>query len=281
MKHKPFLAVLLAASLAGLTGLFIKHMSIPATSIAWVRTAVPTVLLGSIFLAQRRKIFREKVGPMLVASVLNVGRMYFFFVAFINTSIANATVMLFTWPVFVTILSALFLGERIRPKQVALLVVAMGGIVLIYAQDISFSGADFVGMSAALAAALFYSITVIIFKSAGNSYGRFETIFYQNLVGSLFFLPFFLTSSIVPTQLDWILTISHALFLGTLAFSFFFYGLQHMRASRTSTIAYVEIVVALSTGVLIMGEEPSPQMLFGGALILLSTFLLSRLGTDS
>lgn len=276
MNRRAYFAVLTAAGLAGLSGLFIKHMSIPPTSIAWIRTAVPTLLLGSIFLFQRRKVFRSGTKYMLLASLLNVGRMYCFFYAFVHTTIGNATVILFTWPVFVTIFSAVFLKEKISKRQAGLLVMAMAGIAIIYAQDLSFSGEDFRGMTGALGAAFFYSITVVIFKSNGQNYGRFEMIFFQNLLGAFLFLPFILINAPVPTSLDWTLTISHALFLGTFAFSLFFYGLKRMKASRTSMIAYFEIVVALITAVFIMDETLSTNMLVGGAFIVGATYLLRR-----
>jgi len=276
MNRKAYFAVLLAASLAGLSGLFIKHMSIGPTSMAWIRTTLPTLFMGSIFLVQRRNIFRRGYKKLLLASVLNVGRMFFFFYAFVHTTIGNATLILFTWPAFVVVMSALFLKEKINGKQVMLLAMAMIGIAIVYAQDLTFSGSDFLGMSAALAAALFYSITVIIFKSDADNFEPGEMIFFQNVVGSLVFFPFFIINHPLPTSLDWAIASGHALFLGTFAFFLFFYGLKRMNASRAAMIAYVEIVVALTVGVLVMHEPLTLHMIVGGMIIVLSTYLLRR-----
>ncbi len=276
MNRRAYIAVLGAACLAGLSGLFVKHMMIQPAAMAWIRTAVPTLVLGSVFLIQRRTIFRKGMSKLLFASLLNVGRMFFFFYAFVHTTIGNATLILFTWPAFVVIMSAIFLKEKINARQTVLLILAMVGIAIVYAQDLSFSGQDFRGMSAALGAAFFYSATVIIFKTASKDYQPLELIFFQNVIGSIVFLPFFILLRPLPTGLDWTLATSHALLLGTFAFFLFFYGLKRMDASRAAMIAYVEIVVALLAGVLMMHEPFTLNMMIGGAIIVLSTFLLRR-----
>ena len=166
---KPYLAVLAAAALAGSSGVFVKYMEMPATSMAFIRTAVPVLILGVVMAIKGIALFRGNYRPMLWASFLNMLRMYLFFVAFIYGSIANVVLILFTWPIFVTILSAIFLKEIVSRKTWSLLAVAFTGIIIVFSnQELNFSNKDFIGMAAALGTAAVYAMTVVIFKKASS-----------------------------------------------------------------------------------------------------------------
>ena len=274
---KPFLAVIAAASLAGSSGVFVKYMEMPATSMASIRTLVPVLILGAVMALKGITIFRGNYRPLLWASFLNMLRMYLFFVAFIYASIANVVLILFTWPIFVTILSAIFLKEIISRRTWILLGLAFLGILIVFSdQEINFSNKDFLGMAAALGTAAVYAMTVVIFKQASGSYSRTELIFYQNLIGALVFLPFLLTHRPWPTQLDIILSSSHALLLGMLGFGFFFYGLKRLPASQASLLAYFEIVVATCFSIFWFKDPLTWNMLLGGGIIMGTTLSLSR-----
>ena len=277
LERKAFLAVVLGAIMAGSSGVFIKHMNIPASSIAFIRTAIPSLLLGSLMLIRGIRFFRGNYQIMLGASVLNALRLYFFFTAYIYTSIGNAVIISFTWPIFATIFSVLFLKENVSTRSISLLSLAFVGIVFVYAdKPISFGNSDFIGMSAALCMATVHALAVIIFKKESQNYSRTEIIFYQNLVGAFAFLPFILINEPIPTQTDLIIASAHAILLGIFAFNFFFFGLKYLPASTTSMIAYIEIVSALLFGVFWMKESLSWNMLVGGGIILMTTALLRR-----
>ncbi len=277
MNQRAFFAVVIGALIAGLSGLFIKQMSIPATSLAFIRTMLPSLLLGIWMWRQGLKFFRGRYDRMLLASTLNALRMYLFFVAYIYTSISNAVIMLFTWPIFVNVFSFFWLKERIGPRQLVLLVTAFSGIVLIYAnQGFSTESNDFVGMTAALGAAFFYAISYIIYKAEIENYTRNEVIFYQNLVGGFVFLPFFLFVNPMPSLHDWGISIGYTIMMGIVIFNFFFYGLRFLKASQASSIAFLEIVSAIATGVIFFDDVITANMIVGTVLILGSISLLRK-----
>ncbi len=277
MENRAFLAVLIGASIAGLSGLLIKQMSIPATSIAFIRTALPSICIGIWMALSGIRLFRGNYHKMLLASCLNAARMYLFLLAYIYTSISNAVIILFTWPIFVNLMSSIWLNEHITKKQIFLLLMAFLGIVTIYSdQDLSFADRDFVGMTAGLGSALLYSISYIIYKTEIHNYTRNEVIFYQNLVGGFIFLPFFVLNRPFPGMIDWGYATTYALVMGVLIFNFFFYGLKYLNASKASVIGYFEIVSAVLSGVLVMHEEISYHIVLGGSMILVSLSMLRR-----
>ena len=49
---------------------------------------------------------------MLIASSINAARMFLYFIGFTYASIANAVIVLYTWPIFATLLGLMFLKEK-------------------------------------------------------------------------------------------------------------------------------------------------------------------------
>lgn len=274
MARKAFLSVLIGSIIAGLTGLFIKNISVPASSIAFVRTALPTCLLALWMITRRIAFFRGNYKRMLLASVLNAIRMYLFLVAYVYTTITQAVIMLFTWPIFVNIISSIWLKEKIGSRQIFILVLAFLGIVVIYSeQPFSLDNHDFIGMSAGIASALFYAISYIIYKTEIQNYHRNEVIFYQNIIGAFVFLPFILINSPIPDTQDIVLMLGYSFLMGIVIFNFFFFGLKYLKASQASLINYVEILGAVSIGVIFMDDKITPNILLGGLFIIFSISL--------
>jgi drug/metabolite transporter (DMT)-like permease len=278
MAKKAFLSVVMGSMIAGLTGLFVKNISVPATSIAFVRTGLPTIILAIWMISRNIHFFRGNYPRMLVASILNAIRMYLFLVAFIYTSITQAVIMLFTWPIFVNILSSVWLKEQIHLRQILILLLSFSGIIVIYSeQPFSLDNKDFIGMSAGIVSALFYATSFIIYKTEIDNYHRNEVIFYQNFIGTLVFLPFFIFNRPFPGVGDLTLMGSYAILMGIVIFNFFFYGLKYLKASQVSLIAYIEILSAVTVGILFMDDRVSAQLIVGGLFIITSISLLRYL----
>jgi drug/metabolite transporter (DMT)-like permease len=237
---------------------------------------VPTAILWVFFKLKNRKIFRSIDKMMIFASSLNAVRMFFYFVGYTFTSIGNAVIILYSWPVFATIFSVLYLKEKISKRTAGLLGVAFLGIILIYStSEISFASNDFIGMSAMLLSAAVYASTVVIFKKESHKYTQFETVFYQNVIGAFIFLPF-LFVNVFPTigQLS-ILTI-YAILIGLVGFSLFYSALKKIKASTASFLTYNEVLSALVFGVIILGETFTWNMIVGGTLIIGASVLLKK-----
>ena|GEM_PF-4714034 len=77
----PYREVIFASVIFGMTGIFVKYLDLPATSVAFFRLAVPTILVG-IRMFYNQKVFWRKgdVKTLLILSVLNALRMYLYFV---------------------------------------------------------------------------------------------------------------------------------------------------------------------------------------------------------
>ncbi len=275
MKRYAFYLVVFAALLSGTGGLFVKFMEVPPSSMAWLRMTAPTILIGLYLLYRGKSLIRKGYKMMVAASFINSARMLFFFMAYMYTSIANAVIVLYTWPIFAVILSSIFLKEHISKKQIGLLLLSFTGILVVYAgHEFSFNNDDFKGLTSGVICAFLYACTVVIFKSGSTAFDPAETIFFQNFSGAFIFLPFFITNDPAPRLLDWALGTGQGVIIGIIMFGSFFYGLRHIKASTASMIAYIEVISAMILGYLILGEILTINMTIGAALIVLSTLLL-------
>lgn len=273
-KH-PSLLVLLAASVWATSGLFIRYAALPPASMAFFRMAVPTLLIGGYYLVRRHRISTLSIRVRLVASGINALRMLLYLVAFANTTIANAVVMLYTWPVFASFFGVVLLKERVDLAQKLLLLLAFSGIPLLYlGTELTFADRDAVGMTAMLASAILHALTLILLKQAKPGNDRFESTFFQNLLGSIAFLPaLWLQGSLSASPAQLLAAFGYGSIIGVGGFTLFFVALHRLPAAVASNLTYFEVVMGVFLGWAVLGEPVTWNTLTGGALIALSIIL--------
>ena len=274
---KALYAIVLCALIAGNNGLLIKYMNTLSTgAIAFFRTMVPILILSPVLFSRANPIFRGNYKKMLLASTINVLRLYCYLMAFIYTSIGNAIVLVYSWPIFVFLIETRYYKKPLAKKQVLLLLLAFFGMAITYAnKSFSFENNDVIGMIAAIFCAIGYAITVVMFKSESENYSQEQTIVFQNLVSSVFFLPFiFFLPKVEWGQIG--VGVFYGFLIGIVVFKLFFYGLKHLEASTASSLMYIEVISAIALGYFVLNETLSLNTLIGGVLILLSSYLITR-----
>ena len=166
MTKKAIYAVILAACIAGFNGVLIKAMpSLTTGTIGWFRVGVPVLFLLPSLLYNREIRIKGDRKMLLLATVINAIRLYFYLVAFMYTSIGNAVVLFYVYPLFVTLIETLVYKSPISKIQVYLMILAFMGIGITYLnKPFSFESNDFIGMMASLLSAVGYASFVCIFK---------------------------------------------------------------------------------------------------------------------
>jgi len=133
MKKRAFFYIIAAGVLWGTSGIFVNYL-VPKGYHSLQLTAVRGVvslLFFAIYSAIRdRRAF--KVSPKELLFFLGVGLSQFgtaafYFMSMTATSISTAVVLMYTAPIYVTVFSALFLGEKFsKPKILALCMMIVG-----------------------------------------------------------------------------------------------------------------------------------------------------------
>lgn len=277
MKLNPYLKVILAILIMGSSGMFVKLLHLTPITLSFFRMAIPSVLLFFYFTFQGINLFRYPVGLMMMGSILNAARIFLFITSYTYTNISNAVIILYTWPVFATVFSMIFLGEKVPLRNKFLLLLPITGIMLMFInQPFSTQNDDFIGMSAMLLSALLYAVTIIVFKKESHKYSGFETVFFQNLAGGFIFLPFFIQGNLSFSWEQLLMVLFFTVLIGIGAFGLFFSALKKIKASTVSFMTYLEVLIATLYGVLVFDEKLSWNIIIGGSLIIISTLLLKK-----
>lgn len=275
-KLNPYIKVILAALLWSTSGIFVRLLKFTPGVFSFFRMAVPAVTLFALLIIKQKSIIKGHIGLLLFGSLLNAIRLFLYYVSYAYTSLGNAVVILYTWPVFMTILSLIFLKEKINARNFILLFTAFLGIVVVFInKKFSFQDNDFIGMSAMLLSSIIYSFSLLIFKKKTTEYSEIEITFYQNIVGAVICIPFiFMLPEINFIQFS--LISLQGFLVGVLAFFFFFSALKELTSAKASLLSYIEVLSTICISVLVFHEPFTWNLLAGGTLILASVIFLKR-----
>ncbi|HUQ85724.1 MAG TPA: DMT family transporter [Candidatus Limnocylindrales bacterium] len=278
MKFNPYLEVIIAAAIFGTAGIFVKIIDLPATTITFFRVAAPTFILFMYFGLKRQNIFKTATKMVIFISLLNALRMYLWLFAYLHTSVGNAVIILYTWPVFTVLLGPLIIKEKLTKQKLALALIAFIGIVIIFSnKEVSFGNKDFIGMLAMLVSASLSAVTTLLFKPQSKHYTKQQLVFFQNVAGAIIFLPFLFINQPYPTLSQASLASIYSALIGLVAFLLWFSALKKIKASTLAIISYTEVVSAIILGALILKEGITPNMVIGGAIILTVSYFARKI----
>jgi drug/metabolite transporter (DMT)-like permease len=278
MSFNPYFEVILAAIIFGTAGIFVKIIDLPATTITFFRVAAPTVILFIYFILKHKNIFKAATKMVIFISLLNALRMYLWLFAYLHTSVGNAVIILYTWPVFTVLFGPLIIKEKLTRQKLFLTLIAFIGIIIIFSnKEISFENKDFIGMLAMLVSAMLSAITTLLFKPESKRFSKQQLVFFQNVAGAVIFLPFLFINRPLPTMPQAALSTLYSALIGLLAFLLWFSALKKIKASTLAIISYTEVVSAIILGALILGEGITLNMVVGGGIILIVSYFARRL----
>lgn len=273
----PYLALIIGMLIGSSAGVWIKYLALPATTIAFFRLAAPLLVTFVYLKFKQVKLFTGNYKIMLLASLFNAIRLFFYFVAFLYTSITNAIIILFTWPIFAALFGVIFLKEKITRRQIMLFAMAFSGIIFMnIGQEFSTSNSDMVGMGAMLISAIVLAMANVSYKRAISGYSNMETIFYQNFLGAFLFFPFIFINSPVPTMTQTGVGIFYALLIGIGAFFFMFTAMRKLKMLHYSLFKYIEVIFNIMFGVIFFSDAITLQILIGGGLIIAAGIMLRK-----
>ena len=192
------------------------------------------------------------------------------FTGFSLVSLPEATSLLFTVPIFATILSVMFLSERVGIKRWAAIFLGFAGILVITRPDISLN----LGHLLLLSAAILWSISIVIAKKLTEKDTIISITFWQAmgcvplaLVASLF-----VWETPTLTQLLYLLGIAG---LGTLGHALVYASLKLGKVSFLLPLDYIRIIWSTLLGFLLFGSLPTLYLYAGTFLIISATAFIS------
>lgn len=199
---------------------------------------------------------------------------YFFGVDKIDISLA--TIIFYTYPVFVVIASWIFLKHSPSGRVIACLCAAVVGAGLTAGQVQSGSIA---GVLLMLGAALWYTGYIVISSRIVHIVGAMTSLTYVMVGAAVAHISiFFITRPALPDDSTGWWAILAAAFIGTVvAMGFFFAGVARIGPGEAAVLSTIEPVVSIGVGVLALGEQLTRVRTIGAVLVLLSVAALAQL----
>ena len=280
-------AVLIGATLLGSMGAWgravYRFEGDPMLVVTW-RALIGVVVLAGILALSRPTLLRvpwSAIPFFLVYGFFGVTLNFWsYFSAVKHTTLAVAITLLYTYPIFVTLFSALWLGEPLnRVKLAAAALTVLGAALVAQIHQAEFLRLNLRGILFGLLTGLSMAVYSILGKRAVVRYAPWTVVLYAFAGGALFLVlgsgPGLLAARDYPT-VAWIWIVGLALIPSLGGYALFTLGLRDLPASQVSVIATWEVVTAGLLGWLLYGERLTPIQLLGAALVCVGILWIQR-----
>lgn len=227
-----------------------KKTSTPTTAKLSASTLLPAILAGVFF--------------ALDLSVYNLSVIY--------TTLAEATLLTNMVPFFVAPISIVFFKEKISPRFLFPVALAIGGLMLLLGSSGN-GGHHFSGDLLALLSALFYSLFFISIKRARNNYPAAKTMLVVCLVGGITLLLLALArheTAIPTTAFGWTIVVLIAFFGQILGQTLLAYAMKFIPLNLSALFLLLSPVFAALFAIIMFQEWLSPSQIGGISIILIA-----------
>lgn len=258
-RPRAILYLVVTAILWSLGGLLIKSVNSNPLAIAGVRSGISAILI--IILNGRPKLNWSfaQIGAALAYSATVI----LFVIANKNTTAANAILLQYTAPVYVVVLSAWLLKEKIRLLDVVTVFFAMGGMVLFFVDSISAKG--MIGnIIAALSGVAFALFTIFMRMQKEGS--PVESVLIGNVISAVIGVPFLFSS--MPDTKGWFCLVLLGLVQLGLPYILYSKAIKHVTAVEASVIPILEPVLNPVWVFMLLGEKPGALAIIGGVIVI-------------
>lgn len=268
-EKKGALLVFLAAVLYSIGGLCIKLIPWSAMSINGGRNIVAVLVVGGYLLIARHKPKWNR--GVVLGAICVSGTNILFTIANKLTTAANAIVLQFTAPIFVLLLSVLFLHKKPSKLDMAVCAAVLTGVICFFLE--SLGAGDALGNVVALGSGLSYA-GVFMLNDMPNA-DPISSVFWGDIFSAVVGLPFLLCErdfSLVPM----ISLIVLGAFQVGLAYILMCQGLKTTPAVTASLLSGIEPVLNPVLVALFYHESVGP-LAFLGAVIVVGSIVIYNL----
>lgn len=274
-----YLKLILGVSISGTLGVFVKNIPMDNGEIMAIRTFIGGMFLLGIYLLSNRDFSWDKLKSNLPKLILS-GSLFgisglLLFMSYDAIGVGLSSIIYSLNPVFIFIISIIFLKEKFKPKKALGLFIAVLGLLLVNGLgtgDVLFNRNLIYGLLAAIT----YSLMAIINKKIKGLDSMLITI-VQLFSASLVVLAYLVYTNKITYTLPsgkgllFLLIIS---FIHTgYAMKLYFEGIQNLPTQSVALISYIESLSALISSNIVLRERLSKieiigaVMIIGGALI--------------
>jgi drug/metabolite transporter (DMT)-like permease len=247
-----------------------------ALTILFFRFTLSAMVMTVLLAARHEPLPRDSALIRLIGmgAIGYVGQAFSYFTALKYASSGLVALLLYLYPVFVAVLSAILLHERItRPKTLALGLALAGTALTVGPQ-----GGQLLGVLLAISAAAIYSVYIIVGSQVMKQVSAVQssTVIFAS-AGVMSGILMAANGPHLPaTGTGWVVIGSMALIATVLPVVTFLAGLERIGPTNAAMLSTLEPVVTVVLAAWLLGEMLKPVTLLGGGLIIVAILLLTR-----
>jgi drug/metabolite transporter (DMT)-like permease len=257
-------------------GRFLYAQGMDTFTILFLRFGFSALLMTLILILRHEPLPRGRVLILLIGmgAIGYVGQSFSYLSAIKYASAGLVALLLYLYPMFVFVLSVIFLREKVTWVKIGALALALVGTAL----TVGPAGGQALGIFFALSAAVIYSVyiivgtdvmkhvsavqsSVVIFASAGAVYGILTAVNGAHLPAN---------------ASGWWLMVGIVLAATVIPVVTFLAGLERIGPTNASLLSTLEPVVTVLLAAWLFAERLEPLTMAGGALILVAVMVLTR-----
>jgi drug/metabolite transporter (DMT)-like permease len=275
------IAALVAGAVAmGASPVFVRLADVGPQASAFWRTALalPVLWLWMRF-AEREPGSRPPLRfdrSILLVGACFAGDLFFWHLAILHTTVANATFFAVTAPVFVVAGAFLVLAERSGLRVALGLLLCLAGGAALIGQSYQVDPARLVGDFYGIVTAFFFGAYVLAVRHARRCHRAARLMFLSTSVSALLLL---VAAVAIPQQI-WPQTVESVSALLALAFvsqaggqGLLTVALGTLPATFSSLVIFLEAIAAAALGWIALGEKLTVIQALGGLLILCGIYI--------
>ena len=287
--NKSYLYIILAAAFWGAMGIFVNGLSalgLTTVQIAMLRALTSMLFISILIIWRDRSLFKIRIRDIWMFFGSGIMSYFLFnncyFTAIKEAGVAVSSVLLYTSPIFVTLMSCILFGEKMSVKKGICLLLAVGGCALV--SGLASGGVGSIspfGIFMGIASGFTYALYSIFSTYALRKYKPLTVTFYTFLFGSI-------AATIIGNPVSTFTTIASAtgvawtlalgIFSGALPYFLYTLGLSRVEASHAAVISTVEPVVASLLGIFLFRENADTFTILGICMIIAAAIVLNLRG---
>ena len=240
--------------------------------LVFFRSLVALLIFSPMLLQNRHLLKTNRLKGHLLRSIFGLASMFCLFVSAPHIPFTDLTLIIFTMPLFVTILSYPLLKEKVARNQYLIVIAGFIGIFIATEPEINnFTIYYFL----AVAGSALYGLAVITIRQLGETEAPGTTFFYFTIICTILSgctLPF---DWISPNSMDWAYLFGIGVFGGLAQFAMI-KAYKLAPANLIAPVEYTQFLWAIVFGLVIWGEVPSLKTYIGALIIIGAAFALSQ-----
>jgi drug/metabolite transporter (DMT)-like permease len=249
---------------------------LPAGQLVWFRSFF-AILPVLVYLAYRRElrtaVYTKRPMGHVLRGVIGVSSMGLAFFAVTRLPLPEAITINYAQPLFVVMFSALFLGEVVRIYRWSAVAVGLVGVVIVSWPKLSMLGGgagidndELLGVIAAFFSAALSAVAMLQVRSLVHTEKSAAIVIWFSLTASavaLLTIPF----GWQPIDAWQAMLLISAGICGGVAQIFMTEAYRHAEASTVAPFEYTSILLAITIGYLVFGEQPTVHIFVGGTVV--------------